>query len=242
MKISKYSLMDFLKCPYRYKRLHLEKVPLDITWELKLGRQFHNFAYKFFNLVDLRKLRRTDALSHFLSLVPRCDPALEVMIKNFCKFEANHVKALKQVYGKKWKNFFFPVDRELHIETKSFRVIIDRIDRLSEGFCVFEYKTSRFFNYRDLRKELVFYAIIARSTRMYAKNRISHIACYNSFLDKFMFEPIHRRTIISVINLLERLKECIDTYEFPRKLSSFCLHCQFRFECLVQVPKEEVIS
>lgn len=244
MKLSKYALMDFISCPRRFKAIHIDKVATKDIWEASVGRQFHEFARDFFSRVPFKKAVRINRLDDlkvlFVSLADAKDEELKVLEYNFCKFEAEHFWKLKTLLPGDFKRYFVPLDVELEVETKTAHFIVDRIDLLtSRQSCVFEYKTSTYWNPTSLRKELAFYAVGLKSIRKYRSlYPPTHIACYNPRLDRFLFEKLSKRSVQSMFTWLERMVDAIKKNNFPRKFSGLCRYCPIADECYSELPPE----
>ena len=244
MKLSKYALQDYVICPKRFKAIHIDKIAQETIPEATLGTKFHEFAKDFFWKVPVKeavKLKRLDDIKVlFASVVDQnASDELKIFEMNFAKFEAEHFWKLKELLPRDWKKYFYPMDLELEIETETMHIIVDRIDLLTTGeSCVFEYKTGSYWNLTSLRRELAFYAVGLKSVRKYRDyHPVTHIACYNPRLDRFLFEKLGKRTIVSMLNWVQRMAEAIKKGKFEKKMSSFCRHCPLRRECFEDLPE-----
>jgi len=238
LKLSKYALQDFVICPLRFKAIHLDGLAQEQTIEASVGVKFHEFAREFFGRVpykEAKKLKRLDDIKKlFVSLVDEdAEGDLRVFEVNFANFEAEHFWKLKELMPHGFRKYFYPMDLELEVETESMHFIVDRVDLLTNGeSCVFEYKTGSYWNLTSLRRELAFYAIGLKRIRKYRDyHPVTHIACYNPNLNKFMFEKLSRSTIRSMLRWVEKMAEAIRTGKFERRVSSWCRHCPLRHEC-----------
>jgi len=238
----KSALMAYCSCPRYMKALYIDKVEPIESEEALIGTSFHDFASEFFSRAPYKKAVRARSLLQieelFRELVKDDSPELRRLELNFCDFEARHLWNLKHVVANPRK-YFFPIDIELSVETKTASFRVDRIDLLTTGeSCVVEYKTSAWWNKTLLRRELAFYCVGLKSIKKYRDiHPVTHIMVYNPRLDRYMFEKLSRRTVISMLGWLDQMAQSIRDNKFPRKFSGLCRYCPISKECYEEVPK-----
>jgi len=234
MKLSKSKIESFETCPRLFKYLYIDGRATEVEESLQasIGKLFHNFAYSFFDMIDDVKLielyNLSDVKQYFLRLIPKELPEpVKELCRNFCEFEALHWTSVRNINTE----YFFPLARELRLETERFSGKIDRIDKLVSGNAiVIEYKTTPDWNLRKLRRELTFYASLVNSSKV-LENTVTQIGCYNAYLNRWWHSDISIHTIRA---LERRVVKILKEKKFPRKLSGACRHCPFARECLYE--------
>lgn len=237
MKISKTLLETFRSCPYRFKKLFLERVPIQVGVEAKQGRDFHKFAFEFFDVVNYKHLLtltlRREVVEYLETLIPNVNAEQRKFCGNFVQFEADHYLRLRHSMGiEKVMTYFVPIAREVEVETDAFFGHIDRVDLLvSRRLLSMEYKTVAYFNKQRARREGSFYAMIGNLSERFTMP-FSHTACYNARVNQFAVWKLHQATFRSIDVTLQEMKEAMESKKFGRKFSGLCSRCQFSGECL----------
>lgn len=250
MKIRKSYIQSYAICPSQFKKVYVLKLPGSEVRNPKamLGKSFHGFANVFFDkmvwgeLIELRTISdiKTYMYSKFESDIAVAMDELKLLMTNFVSFEANHFLNVRE----KGEKYFFPLEREFLIETKTLRGTIDRLDLLDNGFvCPMEYKVSeswkgtRWKTY--LRRELAFYCVLLNTTEKYWKKG-AYISAYNPLMDLFFFEQVKKQTLRALTRWVLKLNEAFKKDDFPKKISGLCMYCFDKEDCLSEeeMPEE----
>lgn len=219
----------------------INKVEPTLPIEAIYGREFHSFAYSFFDMVDWSDLQKLSTLedvkAYMIQTVPNnVARSLRTVMLNFIGFEVSHYMRVRDL----GKEFFYPQEREFHWESEHYEYHLDRLDLLLDGnVCTFEYKTSEWWNLTDLRFELAWYAIGLNAVPQY-EGRATHLACYNPLLNRFFFEKMHWRTIRAIKRTLSKMRTSFKEDLFPAKVGGYCRHCELAESCLNEMRGEFV--
>jgi len=233
-KLHKSMIQDYSVCPYKYKLKWLEKRPILPTPESTIGKSFHTFAHDFFDLVQkekLMQLQTADEVREYMrSVIPKVPSLVKDLCLNFVDFEVDHFLKVRNLS----LDYFFPLARELYLETKIFAGTIDRLDLLTDNsICIFEYKTSQYLHMPTIRRECAFYKLLLESTSgKWRALKVSSFAVYNPVLNKFVFEKFSRNSSAALMRWIGRMKTSHEENDFPKKFGTLCRWCDFRFECL----------
>jgi len=244
MKLKKTYIQAFASgCPKQFADVYIHRVyELPRNPAMIRGQNFHDWAAKFFEYAKWEELQELktleDIVGYFRLFVPKdvAEEGLKKAMFNFCEFEAKHVLAVRK--PELGPRYFYPLEREFVIDTKTLDCHIDRIDLLDIDNCIcpMEYKlmhTWSKWTFSYIRRELVFYSIALNVIPKY-KGRAKYIGAYNPLLDKFFFEHIHRNTVAAVIRWVHRLKDSVEKGDFPRKPGPRCTSCPSIEECYLE--------
>lgn len=235
VKIRKSMLNEFEVCPAKFKLHWIDGVPRCVEELAKIGKQFHKVVYNFFDLVDWERLKRLntkdEVKEYFWSIIEPGTPGVERFVGNFIDFESSRFLGLTV----KRPEYFFPLERELHIETEHFEGTVDRVNLIPGGYVsCFEYKTGNVFALRSLRQELAWYLMLLNTIDKY-RNKAVYIECLNVNIPCYMFEKVSRNTLYALSRRINRLNEAIRTNNFPPRISHACLTCPAKRQHLLEV-------
>ena len=233
MWVRKSTLMAYLKCPRKayYMAIHPEDVG---SIEAQVGRMFHEYAYSFFDWVDVRELHDNDKYSP----IPQDTPIIvQRLCKAFLEFERKRLRKIVETYG--WdavELFWKPVMREVEVKCPEYQMLghIDRIDRTENGnYVIVEYKTSHRMNKSSLRFELSYYVMLCACAEPLPRVP-SYIACYNPRLDEFFVEEVRMNVLRRVAAAVYKFTHSTSIEDFPRKPSHLCGYCPYVEICGLQ--------
>jgi len=227
-------IIAYNNCPKLFKYLYVDGRPLEPSREVLIGRTFHKCAFELFERAQwerMEEMRTLEEVSRYLeSLVQVDDPELKQYWRNFCRFEAAHYGRVKRLLL--GQEFWFPVAKELRIELDDFFTKgIDRIDKMSDGtLMVIEYKCSEEMHVPTIRLETTFYALLLD---WWGKMKpVTYIGCINPKLDQFWMEPVKRQTMVRLAHIVGKIKNAMETQQYPKNVTGRCRYCTFAQECL----------
>jgi len=145
IKLSNYQIDDYLTCPFKYKLIHILKMPIKSKPVVMYGQAMHKVAAEFFkskkegkelNLEDLTFIFKSMWRSEGFISKDHEKRRFEVGIKNIENFY-NKEKDNKVITEFIEKNFEFKLSEKLIITGRW-----DRIDKTENGAVIIDYKAS----------------------------------------------------------------------------------------------------
>jgi len=238
-------LEAWIECPRKFKLMFIDEVPWQPSVEMQIGEQFHKFAQEFFEFLDyetLQTLRGQRATFDFFTLfVPLDLPSLSRQLcLNWLEFESKRWMICLDQFDDPIE-YFKPLGTEVKIEVseRGLAGIVDRIDKFSErSLIVFEYKTSKQIHLPSVRRELAFYVLLLKASKLYSQP-ITHIGLINPRRKEFLIQPLTERLLKMTENRIKQLRRAIQIGIFPKRESLKCSWCMFAKQCVWEEGGEE---
>jgi len=246
MYIRKSMVKTFEKCPLRFKLEYVDKEPKPPGFvesqAIQFGTEFHEHAYRFFDDVNMKKMREMKTVDemgdYFKSLLP---PGPEY--EWFAEFEARRYFSYQDKY------LWMPYLREETLTAHDLGLTgtVDRVDILEPGtYTTFEghvitlhkptpviidYKTGTwsYNNPSEMRFELAFYAILLKHSSARIVTNIGG-GIFPTVQKAYLYK-LSPATFKAAERKVEKLKIALSKNEFERKPSALCDWCPYLEKC-----------
>jgi len=222
--IRKSMIEDFSICPYKFKKVWLDREIKHANQVMLAGTRFHDFAERFF---DYALAVDPDDWEYFIH--PDFVPFEVEQLLWFINRERNRYYNL-EAQGR--LDEFMPVMREAKLQSETYLLesTVDRIDwydKKKGELSIVEYKTGGKINDHSLTRQLAFYTLIWQDMLEFGK--VVNLQLVNPRLGVVKDYPMNERLIDRVLNDIMKLRKAIKEVSFPRKCSEFiypyCVMC-----------------
>jgi len=230
LKVRKSMLADFNLCPRMFKYVWIDQIPRAVARPAVVGKTFHEFANEFFDVVEYKKAKSMLSVrqvrDYFVSLIPEdVNSEIRTLCENFCAFEAYRLMSVDEKH-------FYPLERELHVDTPDLEGTIDRIDLLDDNEVMpIEYKTGLRVEPYALKREVVFYALLVNFCDS-LDFKATKVGCYMPRTQEFWTAEINSKSIRALARNIAKLKQAVKQKDFPRNVSGVCRVCGYGEMCL----------
>jgi len=210
--LSKSQANLFMDCPYKWKKIYLDKtksIPSPAQWR---GINIHSKIEKFYK-----------------NMIPDED------LKNFISFELRRLKNMVKE-DKFEKKYFFPLFQELKLtnEEIGLKGICDAvfINPKDDKLVVIDWKSGRYYpnKFDDYRFELAVYSELLKHSGKIDEEP-GYWGIYFTDQDKLFFEKIDKKHINKMYETMNKVREGIESGEYKQKKNTWCWNCQFKREC-----------
>lgn len=218
--ITKSMLETYKICPWSFKRRYIDKIITPSTPAMEIGTRFHEFAERFF--IHFDKLKS----ENWFKFIPTAfAPAEQDMARWFLQEEEYRFKKLS---FEQWMPL--KLEDKLRSHTQYLSGYIDRVDWRDideRTVTIVEYKTGSSLNATSIRQQGAFYKLLW--DEFYPDTTATHIKLINPKMMRVEEFEITTRTINSVNQHLEAMRDAISCNLFPRDCSmikyGFCGLC-----------------
>jgi hypothetical protein len=215
------------------KTIWIDKIKSTPPEVARIGTSFHKIASTWYDVVDWNELQKRKTFEDIRTYMRQCvsdvHPLMTPLVNNFLEYELNSYIDCRQ----KGKEFFFPLEKEFHVETNYFEGTIDALFKYTKLVnYVHEWKTGESFYVTDLRGELAFYCVLSNATQY--RGTVKYISCFNANLNRRLFEKLHKASVNATQRWIERIYTSIRTNTWPKKISTACRNCPKFRECLLE--------
>lgn len=236
-RVRKTDFIDYYYCPRKFK-MRKKGVDYDKNLLMERGIKFHEFADKFFDLIDIEEVpenSRKETKRYFRSFIPEeFENPLRGWVEEFIEFETRS--------WMKNRKYFMPVEREYPIEhpdrVMGMKLVghIDRVDKISPGeVAIIEYKPKA--SVHKLEVELAFYTSIWNA-QVGQSLEATECHCYQYVEgEPVEIKPAYKR----MVRTLKDMKKSIKNDTFKKNYNS-CSYCWFRDECLDEEEIERLLE
>ncbi len=249
VRLSNYQIDDYLTCPYKYKLIHLFKLPIREQPNIIYGLAMHKVAAEFYKArQEKRKITILELEDIFRSLWKPIGFISRQHEQR--RFEAG-LASIKRFFEEESKNNIIPQFIEKDFEFKLGDDIIvrgrwDRIDCIEGRSIIIDYKTSEIkdmekarkkLNSEDISKQLTLYALAFQKAFGKAPDEVAVYFLESSILAGKKLKP---DTIKNFEEKIYQVAEKIKEEEFDATPSVFeCSQCAFSTIC--QHSKADVL-
>ncbi len=243
IKLSNYQIDDYLTCPFKYKLIHILKMPVKSEPAVIYGQAMHKVVAEFFKSRKENRELNLDDLKFIFKSMWR--PEGFISKEHERRRYETGIKNIENFYNKEKENKIIPEYIEKDFEFKlSEKLIItgrwDRIDKTESGAIIIDYKTSDIEHKNTEKlKEKLESDNISRQLKLYAlaykeifKNMPAEVGIY--FIENCILftKKIKEKTIENYREKIFEVAENIEKGNFDATPSSFvCSYCLFFNMC-----------
>jgi len=208
--LSKSQANYFLQCPYKWKRIYIDKVKSEASPAQQRGIRIHSKIEKYYQNMEFDEELRT-----------------------FIEFENERLESINKEDKLK---YFKPIFQELKLQDEDvgIRGICDAvyINPDDEELIVVDYKTGKYYadKFDDYRFELAVYSeLLKKSGKIDGEPKYWAIL----FVDqkRLFFEKIDKKYIEKMYETIKEVRKGIKSGEYLPKKNQYCYWCQFKKEC-----------
>ncbi len=220
--VRKSCIEDYQWCPYKFKRVWIDKVEIVPNNRMLMGTRFHDFAYKFFRYAG--GIPSED----WLQLIPdEFVPQEYEMAEWFVMNEWRRLREINDI--DLWQPIMCEqkmVNEQLHLESTVDRV--DWYDREKDEVCIIEYKTGEKINWDSLQRQLAFYSLLWSTT--IGLGKVTHMKLINPRIQVEEVRPLEEKYIDEVLTYVYDIRKSIENNTYDKKCSPvkfiFCRMCE----------------
>lgn len=210
--LSKSQANLFLQCPYKWKKVYLDKISSIPSPAQARGISIHKKIEKFYKNLQL-----------------------DIDLKHFLNFELKRIKDMIKK-GKFDKKYFYPIFQELKMKNEELGLkgICDAvfINPNDDKLIIIDWKTGKYYpdKFDDYRFELAVYAELLKHSGKVDESP-AYWGIYFSDQDKLFFEKIDDAHIKKMYDTMHQVRKGIESGEYKPKRNEWCYWCQFKREC-----------
>ena len=241
--VTKSQLFMWDQCPAKFEYHYIRRVPIEeLGIEVEIGRGFHSFSSRFFDMVDhdaLMRIKCADkAFELFEQLLPEEPMLVREGCQNFIRFEANQWEQMVR-HQKDPLRYWIPVDteREIVVHDDMALLHVDRIDRLAdESLCIIEYKPQ--IHPQFIKRELAFYAIYVEKAKIYDQP-VTHVGCFGYRTNEAQFWPVSTRINKNIQLKVAQFRTARLAGSYPKRKSFICQWCWYVNHCYKEENEQD---
>jgi RecB family exonuclease len=229
--MSKSKLSTYRNCPYNFKLTYIDKLnEFDDEPEegspLKIGLEVHKIFEDYYDLPAARMIEEPyeKNITNLMYALPNAEK-YEVHVDNFIKFNVEMIK-------RRGIENYIPEYRELrlHDNKHNFNGIIDRAEKIEDGYCVIDYKTGKPKALTQFLEELALYKYLFESTM---NKPVIKVGIYFSKSGKLRTTELDSDDVESALYNMEAAREQIAKEVFPKRPSfpQLCNFCSNKLVC-----------
>jgi len=243
MMLSKSKLFQYLSCPYKFKRVYVDKVPTYPTPAMRRGSIVHKYIEQLYDNIDIADKNetwkeKTDRYHkkfmeecEIIDLVPGQN--LERYLENVRAIEYLRLQIIEGLKENPEK-YFYPVLREKRIDNheREMNGIVDRVDlNLKDKLEVGEIKTTTGRkDIESLRNEMAFYKILLDESGLLDKP-LTSFYIYFPYDNTVHYEEFTDDLLEETELIIVHVKDSIRREEYDPSPNDWCRFCQFKDEC-----------
>ena len=213
--LSKSQANLFLQCPYKWKKCYIDKIKSEPSYPMLRGIRIHKKIENFYgkNKSDFE-------------------------LKKFNIFETKRLQQLKDL-GKTDTKYMKPIFQELKMQDEELGLkgIVDAvfINPVDDELIVIDWKSGKYCpeKFDEYRFELAVYVELLKASGNADKIKYWGICFVDQ--DELFFEEVDEKYIKKMYQIMDEVREGIEKGEYPAKKNCWCMYCQFKKECPLNV-------
>lgn len=216
MKIlNKSQVNTFLQCPYKWKKIYVEKIRSKPSIYQMRGTKMHKQIETFYQ--HKKKPEETEEIGKFL------------------EFEKKRIKDMMETKKIDHK-YFYPLFQELKLSNPEIGLkgTMDAvfINPKDDGIIVLDWKTGKYYgdNLDSYRFELAVYSELLNHSDI-TDEKVKYIAIYFVDQDILFFEELKQETIDKMYKTVQNVREGMENEICEPKKNTWCFNCQFKKQC-----------
>jgi len=229
--LSKSGILSYKQCPWRFKRMVIDKVPGVPSDVMEIGTWFHDDVEKLYDRIDKEAITtgKTTVSDEYAKYLPA-----DQQYVNFINIEQTRFDSMKKMGT---LADFFPLHRELYLkdEVLQYYGTLDRVDKDGGDYAVLDYKFSSYPKHQSAfskhRLELAGYAHLVNVSKLLPKPvRFIGIIFVGETPGVF-YEPLKPISIAAFHRNLLSAREGIQAGIFDKKRGFQCQWCPYDLDC-----------
>lgn len=248
MSYSVSKINEYLLCPYKYKKLYVEKVLQSKSKYLSYGLAFEDTLEHIYKHPDTYKYNFTDEIIR--NLIEKfwvCNQYKEEYLTSdlptykflgfSSKKEEETYKTNAFFYLKEYfrlneieKPYGFEIPISVQYKGRQFNGRIDHLKKTENGLILIDNKVSDKIIYNmemSIQLGLYLYAMTVLKPRL----KITHIGYYYIKLNKLSTIPVEKVKLKEILHTINDVCDKIELGLFNKKENGYCYFCQFKNEC-----------
>lgn len=208
--IRKSMIEDYIMCPWKFKRIWIDRVSKTPNQDMLVGTRFHDFMQAFFEHMMPEE--------YWLDMIPDEFIPKEREWATWAIEKERERKHALEAAGR--GDEFLPVKLEfnmvsprLYLESKPDR--IEWYDRSKDQMCAVEYKTGNSTNWESVKRQLALYAILWDDVVRLGK--ITHIKLVNPQAGIYKTVPLDTWEKDRVYKTIGAMRKALKDGTYPRK-------------------------
>jgi len=249
VKLSNYQIDDYLTCPYKYKIIHIFRMPIREQPNIIYGLAMHKVVAEFFKA---RQENRQVSLAELENIFKSLWKPVGFITREHeqRRFEAG-LASVKRFFDEESKNNIVPefIEKDFEFKLDSWILVRgrwDRIDNINGKTTIIDYKTSEVkdmekarkkLNSEDISKQLTLYALAYQKAFGRAPDEVAVYFLESSIIAG---KKLKQDTINNFEDKIKEVADKIRKQEFGATPSVFeCSQCAFATMC--QFSKADVL-
>jgi len=247
VKYSVSKINEYLSCPYKFKKLYVDKIPQAKSKYLSFGLAFEDILEHIYNNADLYVNNfNDDVINKLIEDFWICNQYKKEYNnqeetfkflgfsskKEEEKYKRDTFFYLKEYFrvNKIEKQFAFELPIEVSYNNRIFKGRIDHIKKTETDLIIIDNKVSDKIIYNmDTSIQLGLYLYAMRV--LYPKTKITHIGYYYIKLNKLSVVPVDKVKIKDILHTINGVCDKIELELYNKQENSYCYFCQFKNEC-----------
>ena len=218
--LSKSQVNCYLDCPYKWKKIYIDKIKSLPSPAQARGIRIHNKVENFYKQSNVHD---------------KLDKVQDEELKHFVEFEKRRIKEMVKE-GKIDQKYFYPIFQELRMSNEDIGLkgICDAIyiNPKDDELIMIDWKTGKYYpnKFDSYRFELAVYAELFNHSGK-SDQKVKYIGIYFTDQDKLFFEELKQETIDKMYQTVNQAREDMKKDIQEPKKNTWCWNCQFRREC-----------
>jgi hypothetical protein len=222
--IRKSMIEDFSWCPWKFKDVWIDRHTKTPNQAMLLGTRFHDFAYKFFDYYI------TLPIDEWEVMIP--DQFIEKE-KQWARWFINQERLrYRRLQQDNRLDEFKPILREQNIQNiklciESHPDRVDWYNKEDDEICITEYKTGGSVNWKSIKRQLAFYALLWENT--IGLGKITKIQLINPRLRISQMVDLDPWEVDKSIQDIIKIRKAMKYNDFKRSCSPiihpYCMLC-----------------
>lgn len=226
--LSKSQANTYLDCPYKWKRIYIDKEYSKPSPPQLRGIKIHSKIEKAYNDIKLEPQPN--------SKIPKIIRKDDEELKNLFIFDDDRISSCVKPDGTFDIKYFKPLFQELRMKNEEIGLkgIVDAIyiNPKDNKLIIIDWKTGQYNkkNLDDYRFELAVYAELLKHSDI-TDVEIGYIGIFFVDKNKLFFEELKQTDIDKMYETIEKVREGIKSEMYLPKKNKWCFFCQFKNEC-----------
>lgn len=225
--LSKSQVNCFIDCPYKWKRIYIDKERSKPSPPQMRGIKIHSKIENHYKNIKLKPTGVT---------IPEIIKNEDTDLKFLDEFDQERISSCTNDKGEFDIQYFKPLFQELKManEEIGLKGIVDAvyINPKDGKLIVLDWKTGKYYpnKFDDYRFELSVYAELLKHSELTDED-IKYIGIFFVDQNKLFFEELKQTDIKKMYETVEKARQGMASGDYQPKKNTWCWFCQFKYEC-----------